>query len=190
MVLSSIAAISSNRVLGKEGAIPWEIPEDMRFFRKKTSGHILIMGRKTLETFPKLLPNRFHIILTKQPDYQPPASIVGDSDRYLVVSSADEALAAAEALVNGQPDGDDSDDTQWPEEVFNIGGGEIYSALLPMTNKIYLTEIDLVVEGDASFPRWHEGDFTEVERRKGMESETNGLPAYDFVIYTRQTSQS
>lgn len=177
MILSSIAAMASNRTIGINGDLPWEIPEDMRFFRRITSGHILIMGRKTLETFPALLPNRFHIVITRQADYIAPKSIVGDSDQYAVVTSTKDALAKAESLMAAN--------SSWGKEVFNIGGGEIYSALLEQTDRIYLTEIEVAVEGDAHFPRWHEGDFTEVERRVGADSGTNDLPSYQFVIYQR-----
>jgi dihydrofolate reductase len=177
MILSSIAAMSSNRTIGVEGDLPWNIVEDMRYFRRVTDGHVLIMGRKTLETFPSLLPRRFHIVITRQADYAPPKKIVGDSDQYLVVQSTEEALEAAEALILAEPD--------WGNEVFNIGGGEIYSALLPQTDRIYLTEIDFEVDGDAHFPRWNEEDFREVERRVGAESGTNDLPNYEFVIYER-----
>lgn len=175
MILSAIAAMAGNRTIGIDGDLPWNIPEDMRFFRKKTSGHVLIMGRKTLETFPSLLPNRFHIVVTRQEDYAPPKSIVGDSDQFLVVNSTEEALEAAQALIEAE--------TDWGEEVFNIGGGELYAALLSETDRIYLTEVGIDVEGDAHFPRWHDDDFIEVERRTGADSGTNGLPTYDFVIY-------
>lgn len=178
MTLSSIAAMAKNRTIGIDGDLPWQIPEDMRFFRTITSGHVLIMGRKTFESFPSLLPKRFHIIITRQTDYTPDKKIVGDSDQYLVVSSTEEALDAAAAIIQ-----DEEED--WSEEVFNIGGGEIYAALLPETEKIYLTEIDIEAKGDAYFPRWHAEDFTEVERRAGTASGTNGLPGYEFVVYQR-----
>lgn len=185
MTLSAIAAMASNRTIGIDGDLPWEIPEDMRFFRTITIGHILIMGRKTFESFPSLLPKRFHIIITRQENYTPDKKIVGDSDQYLVVSSTEEALEAAAALIGGDDDEDSIANEKWSEEVFNIGGGEIYAALLPETDKIYLTEIEMEAEGDAHFPRWHAEDFAEVERRAGASSGTNGLPAYDFVIYKR-----
>ena len=185
MILSSIAAMASNRTIGIDGDLPWQIPEDMRFFRTITIGHVLIMGRKTFESFPSLLPKRFHIIITRQEDYTPAKKIVGDSDQYLVVSSTEEALEAAEALIAGGEDEDSDDGEKWSEEVFNIGGGEIYAALLPETDKIYLTEIDMEAEGDAHFPKWHAEDFVEVERRAGAASGTNGLPTYEFVIYKR-----
>jgi dihydrofolate reductase len=177
MILSSIAAMASNRTIGVDGDLPWKIPEDMRFFRRITSGHILVMGRKTLETFPGLLPNRFHIVITRQPNYVPPKSIVGESDQYAVVKSIKEALAKAEELI--------ASDSKWGDEVFNIGGGEIYAALLEETDRIYLTEVEIEVEGDAYFPRWHDEDFVETERRVGADSGTNNLPTYEFVIYQR-----
>ncbi len=166
-----------NRVIGRDGDLPWRIPEDMRFFRKMTTGKVMIMGRKTLESFPGLLPGRFHIVVTRQPGYKPPAKIVGESDQFLVVRSIQEAVAAAENLI--------VNDSKWGTEVFNIGGGEMYAALLPVTDKIYLTEVGIEVDGDAQFPRWHEGDFEETERRIGADSETNDLPAYEFVTYSR-----
>lgn len=180
MILSAIAAMARNRTIGVDGDLPWKIPEDMRFFRTVTAGHVLIMGRKTFESFPSLLPNRFHIVITRQENYVPAKSIVGDSDQFLIVSSTDEALEAAAALIEAEPD--------WGDEVFNIGGGEIYAALLPETDRIYLTEIDLEVEGDAHFPRWHAEDFNEVERRTGTTSLTNDMPAFEFVRYERARS--
>lgn len=177
MILSAIAAMASNRTIGVDGDLPWSIPEDMRFFRTFTAGHVLIMGRKTFESFPSLLPKRFHIIVTRKTDYTPAKSIVGDSDQFLVVHTTEEALEAAAALIEAEPD--------WGDEVFNIGGGELYTALLPETDRIYLTEIQMEAEGDAHFPRWHSDDFEEVERRTGTESGTNGLPEYEFVVYHR-----
>lgn len=177
MILTAIAAMGSNRIIGRDGDLPWHIPEDMRFFRQTTKGRVMIMGRKTLESFPGLLPGRFHIVVTRRSDYLPPKKIVGDSDQYLVVQSVQEALAAAEALLESESD--------WGDEVFNIGGGEMYAALLPVTDKILLTEIELAADGDAHFPRWHDGDFEERSRREGADSGTNGLPTYHFVTYER-----
>lgn len=184
MVLSAIAAMALNRVIGVDGDLPWRIPEDMRFFRKMTTGKVMIMGRKTLESFPGLLPGRFHIVVTRQPGYLPPAEIVGESDQFLIVKSVQEAIDAAEDLIGCDP--------KWGNEVFNIGGGELYSALLPVTDKIYLTEVGIAVDVEdsqqsAHFPRWHEGDFEEAERRSGADSETNTLPSYDFVTYVRSS---
>lgn len=178
MTLTAVAAMGANRAIGRAGDLPWNIPEDMRFFRDVTKNSIIIMGRKTLETFPSLLPGRFHIVVTRKTEYEPPKKIVGDSDQILIVSTPEEALAAAESLIES--------DENWGSEIFNIGGGEMYQALLEETDKILLTEIDLTPEdADAFFPRWHEGDFTEVERREGTKSGTDGLPHYQFVTYQR-----
>jgi dihydrofolate reductase len=187
MILSAIAAMALNRIIGIDGDLPWRIPEDMRFFRKMTTGKVMIMGRKTLESFPGLLPGRFHIVVTRQVGYTPPPKIVGASDQFLIVKSVHEAIDAAEKLI--------ASDATWGDEVFNIGGGELYSALLPVTDKIYLTEVGIVVDVDdgqqsAHFPRWHEGDFEEAERRAGADSETNDLPSYEFVTYVRTIPKS
>ena len=72
MIVSAIAAMAKNRVIGKDGDLPWNIPADMKFFRDKTTGHIIVMGRKTFESFPKPLPNRRHVVITRNPDYKVP----------------------------------------------------------------------------------------------------------------------
>jgi dihydrofolate reductase len=164
MILSAIAAMAANRVIGKDGDLPWKIPEDMKFFREKTSGHIMIMGRKTFDSFGgKPLPNRLNIVITRQKDYEPEGAHV--------VSNVEEAIEYARGLV---------DSGAWPEEVFIIGGGEIYKQMLPATDRIYLTEIHEEVTGDTKFPEFDEDEFEEVERlprKKPVE--------FDFVTYER-----
>ena len=182
MILSHIVAAAKNGVIGVNNTLPWDIPEDMKFFRDTTKGKIIIMGRKTLESFPGLLPGRFHIVVTRQPGYTLPSKISADNHQYRIVDSVQSAVEVAEEML--------AHDSKWGTEVFNIGGGELYSALLPVTDKIYLTEVGIEIDVDncqqaAHFPRWHEGDFDEIERRSGAESDTNGLPAYDFVTYQR-----
>lgn len=205
MKLVSIAAMALNRTIGTNGELPWDIPEDFKFFKEATKGHIMIMGRKTFESLPGLLPGRFHIVITRKPDYVSPFPEKGIEPSVLIVSSVDEAVAAAEAMLDAQNSRlsdrdhdhsvvddsmdddilDDLDEHRWPETVFNIGGAEIYTALLPMTDEILLTEIEAEFDGDAHFPRWHEGDFEEVERRVGATAGTNGLPHFEFVRYRR-----
>jgi dihydrofolate reductase len=178
MIVSAIAAMASNRVIGRDGDLPWRIPEDFRFFKEKTKGHIMIMGRKTYESLPGLLPGRFHIIITRQPEYVPAGLSEEELHQVLVVASVDEAVGAAEAMLTDE-------DNEWGEEVFVIGGGEIYQLAMDFTDRIYLTEIAAEIEGDTIFPRWHEGDFIEVERRAGVASGSDGLPGYEFVTYQR-----
>lgn len=135
MILSQISAMARNRVIGINNTLPWSIPEDMKFFRDKTKGHIMIMGRKTFDSLGAPLPGRFHIIITRQANYK------YDHPNVKIVASLDEAVVVAQSLLS-----------QWPEEVFIIGGGEIYKESLQITNKIYLTIIEAEFPGDAYFP--------------------------------------
>ena len=163
MILSAIAAMASNRVIGTNGDLPWKIPEDFKFFKDKTMGHIMIMGRKTYDSFGGTpLPGRLHIVITRQKDYAPPG--------VHVFNTIDEALAFSRTQVE-----------KWGNEVFIIGGGEIYSAMLPVTNRIYLTEIHCEFPGDTRFPEFDKSVFREVART----SRTLPVP-FDFVTYERK----
>ncbi len=164
MILSSIAAMSSNRVIGKDGGLPWKIPEDTKFFRDMTMGHIMLMGRKTFDSLGKPLPGRLHVILTRQKDFAAPAGTH-------LFHDVKEALTFCE-----------SQTPKWGEEVFLVGGAEMYRLLLPQTDRIYLTEIDAEFEGDAYFPTFSADEFSEVSRRT---CSAIGLPDYHFVTYER-----
>lgn len=161
MTLSAIAAMAANRVIGNNGKLPWHIPEDFKFFKEKTRGHIILMGRKTFESLPGKLPGRLHVIITRQKDYHPEGTHVFHSP--------------AEAL-----DFCRSQASAWGDEVFNLGGGEVFSLLLPCTDRIYLTEIHQDFEGDARFPEFDKTVFKEVERL----GRTEPVP-FDFVTYER-----
>lgn len=133
MILSIIVATSANLVIGKDNTLIWHMPADMKYFKEKTSGHCVITGRKNYESIPEKfrpLPNRTNIVVTRQTDYQAPGAIVA--------SSIEKAIAIAKEL------GD--------EEVFIIGGAEIYKQSMPMVNRLYLTRIHHEFEGDAFFP--------------------------------------
>lgn len=162
MILSQIAAMAKNRVIGKEGDLPWSLPEDMKFFRDKTKGHIIIMGRKTFESFPKPLPNRLHVVITRQRDYKTPEGVH-------VFNQMDEAIE----FCKGQTD-------QWGEEVFIIGGGEIYKQSLSITDYIYLTEIDQEFTGDAKFPEFR--DEFEISSKEDRFEPMN----FSFCLYKRR----
>ncbi len=166
MILSSIAACATNRVIGKGGGLPWNIPEDMEYFKAKTKGHIIVMGRKTFESFGgKLLPNRLHIILTQQKDFSFTGAHVFHDPR--------QAMRFCAARASG-----------WGDEVFCIGGAEIYSLLMPFTSRIYLTEIEEAYEGDTYFPEIDRNDFKEVSREARP-----GNPAFSYVIYERESAK-
>ena len=128
--------MSLNRVNGREGQIPWHLPEDFRWFKRMTSGHAVLMGRKTFESLGKPLPNRANIVLTRGGDI-PGVTTIAD-----LRSFDPEAFA--------------------PKEVFVIGGAEIYGQLLPLCSDLYLSVVQREVDGDAFFPRF-EDEFELVE---------------------------
>jgi dihydrofolate reductase len=163
MIVTAIAAMAKkNRVIGRDGTLPWVLAEDMQFFKKTTNGHIIIMGRKTFESLGAPLPNRYHIIVSRN------SSLKVEGAK--VVSSIDQALAEASHQIQINP--------AWGEEVFVIGGGEIYELFLSRTDRIYLTEIDLQVQGTACFPEFSPADFREVKRVARP-----GPPTFEFVTY-------
>ena len=123
-----IAAAAQNNALGKDNQLLWHLPDDFKRFKQVTSGHYIVMGRKTFESFPKPLPNRTHVIVTRQKDYQP--------EGCLVAGSLEKAL----------------DLCPKNQEVFIIGGGEIYKQALPLADKIDLTRVHATFEADTFFP--------------------------------------
>jgi dihydrofolate reductase len=135
MILTHITAMSENRVIGAASTLPWSLPEDMKFFRDTTKGHIMIMGRKTFESFGgKPLPQRFHIVISRQ-DFK------SDHPMVKYVKTLEEAVEVARPLTE-----------KWGEEVFIAGGGEIYAQSMAITDKIYLTVIHKPFEGDTHYP--------------------------------------
>lgn len=127
--LSVIVALAKNRVIGVNNTLPWHLPEDLKRFRQLTMGHHIIMGRKTYESLGRLLPGRKTVIVTRNPNYQVAGAIV--------VHSLEQAVQAC------------TDDN----EVFLIGGAELYQQALSLANKLYLTQIDAAFDGDAYFPQ-------------------------------------
>lgn len=138
MIISAIAAISENRVIGKDNAMPWHLPADMRYFRKVTTGHHIIMGRKNFDAIKKPLPNRTNIVLTRNENWSEPGCI--------------RAGSLEEALQIARDAGE--------EECFIIGGGEIYREALPLLDQVYLTILHQKFDGDTFFPvlgsKWKE----------------------------------
>ena len=160
-VISLIAAVARNRVIGKDNQLLWHLPEDMRHFRETTRGKPVIMGRRTWESLPaqfRPLPGRHNIVVTRNPDYATPGAT-----RTL---SLEAAIAAA---------GD-------AEEVFVIGGEALYRQSLPLAHRLYLTEIEKDFDGDAFFPEITRKDWTETSRTPSISS--TGLP-FSLVLYQR-----
>jgi dihydrofolate reductase len=152
-----IAATSQNNALGKDNKIIWHLPDDFKRFKELTSGHHIIMGRKTFESFPKPLPNRTHVVITRQKNFNPEGCIV--------VNSIEEAFEICPKN----------------EDVFLIGGAEIYKLGLPFTDKIELTFINETFEADAFFP---EIDFSEWKLTNEEFHAKDEKHAYDFSFQT------
>jgi dihydrofolate reductase len=151
-MINAIAALAKeNQVIGNKGKIPWHIPEDFAHFKNKTMGHPIIMGRKTFETFPKPLPGRTHIVITRDTEYKVPEGV-------FVSNSVEKAIEIAKEKDGG-------------EEIFIIGGGQIYNEALPFTDRLYLTLIDGNFKGDAFFPEYD--DFNKIIAETHSSNEKN-----------------
>lgn len=140
----AIAAMSENRVIGQDGQIPWRLPEDFRFFRETTTGHTLVMGRRTFESIGRPLPGRHTLVLTRHGLNPPPAS------------SREPAAPAARTSPPGTFETIDSPESiearRGPGRLFICGGSQIYEQLLPRCAGLYLTRVKRTVAGDALFP--------------------------------------
>lgn len=159
--ISSIAAIGRNRELGKNGALIWRIPEDLKRLKALTMGHPIILGRKTYESIGHPLPGRTNIVISRDPAYKAPGCIVA--------SSIEDALAKAREIDQ--------------EEIFVLGGAQIYTEALPYTDHLYLTRIDADdPNADTFFPAYDE--FTEVIKKKKGEAGED-LPPYEWVALER-----
>lgn len=161
MIISLIAAMDENRVIGLNNTLPWRLPADMRHFREVTMGKPVLMGRKTFESIGKALPGRRNIILTRDPDFQ----ALGCE----VAHTLEAALAAAA----------DS------EELMVLGGADLFAQLLPRASRLYLTEIHASFNGDAWFPAFNKQEWAEIERIRRAADEKNPC-AYSFVTWERR----
>lgn len=151
MTLSLIVAIARNGVIGKDGGLPWRIPEDMRHFKRVTMDHTLIVGRKTAEGLPRLQGRK--LVVVSRAGVVPPQVVAADNRVLHVRTTVEDAVAVAR----------ETD----PEPIV-IGGAEVYRAAMPFVSRIYLTEIDRAVDGDTRFDLDRTG-FVETERRQGEE---------------------
>ncbi len=162
-MLSIIVAKAKNNIIGKDNQMLWKIPEDLKKFKERTTGHTIIMGRKTFESIGGILPDRKHIILSRNPDFNI------DSNYVKVVHS----LLEIQEYIESE------------EENFVIGGAIIYNLLMPYSKKMYVTQIDKNFEGDALFPRIKEDEWKEETREKGKEEYNNDFN-YEFITYVRK----
>ena len=153
-----IAATSENNALGKDNVLVWHLPDDFKRFKTLTSGHYIVMGRKTFESFPKPLLNRTHVIITRQKDYKVPEGCI-------VVNSLTKAIEIS-------PEN---------EEVFIIGGGQIYQQSIDIADKIELTRVHTTVEADAFFPEIDTNVWNVIESEFHSKDEKH---AFDFTYLT------
>lgn len=172
MILSLIAAISDNNVIGGGNTLLWNIPADMKHFRDITSGHTVIMGRKTFESIGRPLPNRTNIVITRDTTYL--------QDGINVASSLEEALRMA-SLEQGKGFEENQDEV----EVFIIGGGQIYTQAISKAQKLYITEIHQNFEGDTHFPTIDTNLWKEIAREDYQADNKNQI-AYSFVEYRKK----
>lgn len=161
-MLSIIVAKAKNNAIGKDNQLLWHLSDDLKRFKKLTTGHTIIMGRKTFESLGRVLPNRKHIVFTQNPDFK-----VNDENVEIVHSM----LQIQEYIEN-------------EEEAFVIGGAIIYNLLMPYVKKMYVTEIDKEFDGDAFFPKIDKEIWKEISREKGPEDEENKV-TYEYVTYER-----
>jgi dihydrofolate reductase len=158
-MISIIVAASTNGVIGRKGDLPWRMPADLKRFKSLTMGHHLVVGRKTWDEVARPLPGRIMIVVTRDPEFR--------AEGVTTVHSLDEALETAI--------GDD--------QVFIAGGGEIYRQAMPLADRLYLTRVHAIVDGDTTF-EFDEGEWVLVSRDDHLADERDPHP-YSFLIYER-----
>jgi dihydrofolate reductase len=158
--ISIISALAKNRVIGINNSLPWRLPEDLKYFKALTLGHHILMGRRTYESIGKPLPGRTTVIITRGNFHAP--------EGVKIAHSLQESINVC---------GDD-------HEIFFVGGAELYAQAMPLADRLYLTEIQAEVEGDAWFPEYDRNDWHEVSRDK-RHDEAREME-YHFVVYDRQ----
>jgi dihydrofolate reductase len=159
--LSIIAALANNRVIGRANRLPWHLPADLAHFKRLTMGKPILMGRKTWDSLPGLLPHRTHIVVTRNPAFA--------ADGALVAPSLDEALQFAGDV----------------DEIMIIGGADLYEQTLPIANRLYLTLVDTEIDGDAFFPSLDDTAWREVAREHHDADQRHAF-AFAFVTLERQ----
>nr|WP_298612997.1 dihydrofolate reductase [uncultured Odoribacter sp.] len=165
MILSIIVAASENNVIGKDNGLIWHLPVDLRHFKTLTTGHTIVMGRRTFESIGRALPNRRNVVITRNP-----AFAAEGCECYTSLSEALETLKSE-------------------EEIFIIGGGTLYNALWEKAGRLYLTRVHTRVEGDTFIPEVNTAEWTEVNRTETFPDEKNEF-ACSFITYERRETSS
>lgn len=152
-MISIIVAVAENGAIGKDNQLLWRLSDDLKQFKALTTGHAVIMGRKTFESIGKPLHNRTNIVITRQ-------GKVSNDESVLTANSIKKAIEIAKRL-------------KGDEEIFIIGGGNIYEQSLGITDKIYLTEVKVTIDGDTYFPKLKDDEWTEISRKTYYKNEKN-----------------
>jgi dihydrofolate reductase len=159
-MISLIVAMSLNRVIGRDNAVPWRLPAELKLFKSLTMGHHIVMGRRTWESINRLLPGRTTVIVTRNPDYRVAGALVAHS------------LQQAIELCGNDP------------EIFVIGGADIFRDALPLATRIYLSVVETEIEGDTYMPEWDPSEWRETTRKTYKADEKNPLD-FVFTVYER-----
>ncbi|MCX2980085.1 dihydrofolate reductase [Halieaceae bacterium IMCC14734] len=168
MHLALIAAVADNGVIGSNNALPWHLPEDLRYFKRSTMGKPIVMGRLTYESIGRPLPGRTNIVVSREAGLKiDGVQVAGDLPAALELGK----VAAAKAGV---------------DELVVIGGAQIYALALPLAQRLYLTEVHADVSGDVFFPAWDRTQWQELEREPHQAGDANPYD-YSFVVYERRS---
>ncbi|HEX6593506.1 MAG TPA: dihydrofolate reductase [Bacillota bacterium] len=163
-MISLLVAMSKNHVIGRNNDMPWYLPNDLKYFKEKTMGHTIIMGRKTFESIGRPLPGRKNVVITRSKTTTFPDEVEVIHD-----------LKTVQTWNEKQP----------KEEFFIIGGGRIYKQMLPWADRLYITKIDESFEGDTYFPHFSEDEWTLTSSCKGIKDEKNRYDYY-YLQYDRK----
>lgn len=162
-MLSIIVAKAKNNVIGKDNSLIWHLPEDLKRFKTLTTGHNIIMGRRTFESLGRVLPSRYHVILCNDMELN-----IDDENVEVL-----EDISLLDKYINSD------------EENFVIGGATIYKLLMPYCKKMYITEINQDFEGDVYFPEINQEEWKTINKEKGLKDEKNPFD-YEYVTYERK----
>jgi dihydrofolate reductase len=162
-VLKILVAFDENRVIGKNNALIWHLPADLKRFKALTTGHVIIMGRKTFESIGRPLPNRTTVVISRQQDLK--------IEGVILAHSVEEAILKAKSISRG--------------DIFIVGGAEIYQLSLPLADQILVTQLHDIFEGDAFFPEISSDMWEIAEQERGITDEQNAYQ-FSYLTYTRK----
>jgi dihydrofolate reductase len=160
-MISLLVAMDKNQLIGKDNDLPWRLPADLAYFKRVTMGHPIIMGRKTYDSIGRPLPGRENIIVTRDTSYE--------AEGCKVIHSIEEIVK-----MNEQTD----------QELFVIGGAEIFKEILPHSDRLYITEINEVFDGDTYFPAFDKAEWKVISKEQGIKDEKNPYD-YTFLVYEK-----